>query len=226
MKLYYKYEWKDDRKAFVVSKADSAHRSELGSDVKKTVGQLVKLVATGSGLKSRVDGLVVVVFFLFFVAGFVAGGLLLTHRHWGGGVFFLVFTPFVGFAIFVSRVVRGSRYERLQAFMIDNEEYFKELLEPAGLAMSSYFFEGKILIDQCRPTSRNKRASLRRLPRATRPRRKSDSFREFAALESSRAASRSTTGMQLTIKIQDTRAASAWRQSMTSSWSLATGGKT
>lgn len=145
MKLYYKYEWDDSKKKFLVVKGESAHRSELRRDVRVLINLLVKDIQEKSGLCSKLDIVILLIFFCFFILFFVAGGLLITYNYMTLGLLFLAFTPFISFSMYVTRFVRGSRFQRLQSFIFESDEFYKEMLEPAGLAMSSYFFESRVI---------------------------------------------------------------------------------
>lgn len=143
MKLYYKYEWDDHKKKFYISKGESSHRTELKRDVRLLINLLVKDIQEKSGLESKLDILIIVIFLLFAIIFMIFGGLLITYEVWVLGMLCLALTPFIAFAIYVTRIVRGSRFQRLQNFMFASDVFYKDMLAPAGLAISCYFFESR-----------------------------------------------------------------------------------
>lgn len=141
MKLYYKYEWDDHAKKFSIVKGESAHRTELSKEARRLVNLAIQDIALKSGLKSKVDLILSLSFFLISIPLFIAAFFLLRFQFWIVGTLFLVFTPFLAFSVYVLKIVRGKRYQRLMEYLGETDNFYKEMLAPVQLDLSFYFFE-------------------------------------------------------------------------------------
>ena len=52
--------------------------------------------------------------------------------------------PFISFSIFVVKVIRGKRFDRMMKYLDESDMFYKEMLAPANLDLSYYFFESNI----------------------------------------------------------------------------------
>lgn len=145
MKLYYKYEWDDKKRNFFICKRESGHRAELKRDIQLLVSLMIKDIKEKSGLDSRLNSIIILVFFLFSILLLIVGAILIRYEIWIAGILFLAMMPFISFSIYISQIIRGSRFERLQKFIFESDEFYKEMLQSADLAMSCYFFESRLL---------------------------------------------------------------------------------
>lgn len=144
MKLYYKYEWDDHAKQFTIVKGESTHRTELSKEARKLVFLTIQDITKKSGLTSKVDLMLTLAFYMVAIPLFIASFFLLRYRIWIAGILFLAFTPFIAFSLYVVKVMRGRRYQRLMEYMDQSDLFYKEMLMPAHLDLSFYFFESSL----------------------------------------------------------------------------------
>ena len=143
MKLYYKYEWDDSKRRFFISRTESHHRAELSKTSRKMVSELVLEISKKSGLSSKINLILGVLFIVFLIVLYILSYYLLQSQPSRKlYIFVLAIAPFICFTIFVVRFLGNKRLDGILQYMEVNDSRFKELLSSAELDISCYFFEG------------------------------------------------------------------------------------
>lgn len=144
MKLYFKYEWVEIRKNFIVSKGESPNRLELSKPARLAVMEVVRQIRQNSGLYSRYNLYLNIAFILSVIIVYLMGYLLLAAESIEAGQAVLAIGPFICFGIFSWKVLRGKRLYRVMKYVEQNELRFKQMLDPYHLDISSNFFESSL----------------------------------------------------------------------------------
>lgn len=144
MKLFFKYEWDDHKKKFVIIKGESYHRMELSKESRRLVELTIKDITARSGLTSKTDMILTVSLWLTAITLYICSFFLIRSQQSFLGMLLLGVAPFISFSIFVVKVIRGKRFDRMMKYLDESDMFYKEMLAPANLDLSYYFFESNI----------------------------------------------------------------------------------